>query len=83
VRYLLDSTLLIDHGNGDDSAARLLRRLARSAQFSTGVDIHRAWMANRFLLIGYSARERVLVVVTSERGPRPRIISARRATKRE
>jgi uncharacterized protein len=38
---------------------------------------------NRFLLIGYSSEERLLVVVTSERGPRPRIITARRATKRE
>ncbi len=27
MRYLLDSTLLIDHGNGDPAAAQLLRRL--------------------------------------------------------
>ncbi len=27
MRYLLDSTVLIDHGNGDSAAAALLRRL--------------------------------------------------------
>jgi len=27
MRYLLDSTLLIDHGNGDPEAVRVLRRL--------------------------------------------------------
>jgi len=37
----------------------------------------------RFITVGLSTRGRVLVVITSERGPRPRIISARRATKRE
>ncbi|TAL07686.1 MAG: BrnT family toxin [Chloroflexota bacterium] len=37
----------------------------------------------RFVITGYSARGVLLVVVTSEHGPRPRIISARRATKRE
>lgn len=37
----------------------------------------------RFLLIGHSTLEQLLIVVTSERGPRPRIITARRATKRE
>ena len=37
----------------------------------------------RFLMTGYSREENLLVVVTSERGPRPRIITARRATKRE
>ncbi len=37
----------------------------------------------RFLLIGHSSEGQLLVVVTSERGPRPRIISAWRATKRE
>ena len=38
---------------------------------------------DRFIVIGHSREARVLVVITSERGPRPRIISARRATKRE
>jgi uncharacterized DUF497 family protein len=37
----------------------------------------------RQLMIGHSSMQQLLVVVTSERGPRPRIISARRATKRE
>lgn len=39
--------------------------------------------ANRFVVIGYSAVGRLLVVIVSEHGPRPRIISTRRATKRE
>ena len=38
---------------------------------------------DRFLITGPSSLGSLLVVVTSERGPRPRIISARRATKRE
>ena len=37
----------------------------------------------RFWTICYSVEERMLVVVTSEGGTKPRIISARRATKRE
>jgi hypothetical protein len=37
----------------------------------------------RFVLIGTSARERVLVVVHTDRDGRVRIISARRATKKE
>ena len=37
----------------------------------------------RFVMTGYTTEEKLLVVVTSERGPQPRIISARRATKRE
>ena len=44
----------------------------------------RDWGAEaRYRNIGWSARARFLVVVTSEGGSRPRIISARRATKRE
>ena len=38
---------------------------------------------DRFLITGASSLGSLLVVVTSERGPRPHIISARRATKRE
>ena len=38
---------------------------------------------DRFLITGPSSIGTLLVVVTSERGPRPRIISPRRATKRE
>jgi uncharacterized DUF497 family protein len=37
----------------------------------------------RLLVFGYSPKGRLLLVVTSEGGPRPRIISAWRATKRE
>ena len=37
----------------------------------------------RFVTIGRDLRGRLLTVVTSEDWPRPRIISARRATKRE
>jgi uncharacterized protein len=37
----------------------------------------------RFVLIGHSCRNRLLVVVHTERGNRIRIISARRATRRE
>ena len=38
---------------------------------------------HRFITVGWSAMGRLLVVVTSDGGPRPRIISAWRATKRE
>ena len=38
---------------------------------------------DRFVLIGYSNRSRLLVVVHTDRGDRIRIISARPATKRE
>ena len=37
----------------------------------------------RFVIIGYSYKYRLLVVVHSERGNRIRIISARRATRQE
>ena len=37
----------------------------------------------RFVLIGYSLRNRLLVVVHAERGRRIRIISVRTATRRE
>ncbi|MDO8485658.1 MAG: BrnT family toxin [Candidatus Limnocylindrales bacterium] len=37
----------------------------------------------RFAMVGYSIEGKMLLVITSERGPRPRIITARRATKRE
>ena len=38
---------------------------------------------HRFITVGWSAMGRLLVVVTSNGGRRPRIISAWRATKRE
>ena len=37
----------------------------------------------RVRTIGYTPMEKVIVVITSTSGPRPRIITARRATKRE
>ena len=37
----------------------------------------------RFLILGHSIAGQLLLVVTSEGGPQPRIISAWRATKRE
>ena len=37
----------------------------------------------RFITVSWSIMGRLLVEVTSDGGPRPRIISARRATKRE
>jgi uncharacterized DUF497 family protein len=47
------------------------------------VDAEHSDLEVRFLTIGWSNLGRLLLVVTSEDGPRPRIISARRATKRE
>jgi uncharacterized protein len=38
---------------------------------------------NRFILTGNSARNRLLVIVHTERGEKIRIISARKATKKE
>jgi hypothetical protein len=37
----------------------------------------------RFITVGWSFMGRLLIVVASDGGPGPRIISARRATKRE
>ena len=52
--------------------------------------LHRTWPDRRhvsgdarFVLVGRSKEGLLLIVVTSERGTRPRIITARRATKRE
>jgi hypothetical protein len=38
---------------------------------------------DRFITIGHSRGGFLLFVITSERGPQPRMVSARRATKRE
>ena len=46
-------------------------------------DLEHSSLEERFRTIGWSDLGRLLVVVTSEGGPRPRIISAWRATKRE
>ncbi len=47
------------------------------------VDVAHSKLDDRFYVFGYSDQKRLLFVVTSEGGPRPRIISAWRATKRE
>ena len=45
--------------------------------------MHSSEAEERFVTLGYSARRRVLVVVWTERANRLRIISARKATRRE
>jgi uncharacterized DUF497 family protein len=42
-----------------------------------------SWTDERFMVVGWSSVDRLLMVVVSESGRVPRIISARRATKRE
>ena len=42
-----------------------------------------SWREERFKVVGWSSVDRLLMVVVSESGYVPRIISARRATKRE
>ena len=57
---------------------------AKSALADAGaVEFADALRPDRILTIGFSARERVLFVVTTEAGDRTRIISARRATPAE
>ena len=46
-------------------------------------DLEHSIMEDRWRTIGWSDLDRILVVITSDREPRPRIISAWRATKRE
>ena len=46
-------------------------------------DVEHSGWEDRIKVIGWSNRGRLLVVVVSISGPTPRIISARRATKRE
>ena len=47
------------------------------------VDAAHSESEERMRVIGWSPLARLIVVVVSTAGPRPRIISARRATKRE
>ena len=67
------------HGISFDEAQSVLRG---NLSFTWLDELHSA-REPRFKTIGYSDRGRILVVVTSEDGPRPRIISAWRASKRE
>jgi hypothetical protein len=46
-------------------------------------DLRHSFREIRIRTIGYTLAGRIIVVITSTGGPRPRIISARRATKRE
>jgi uncharacterized DUF497 family protein len=46
-------------------------------------DPHHSASESRYIDIGFSSRRRLLVVVYTERGPNIRIISCRRATRRE
>ena len=46
-------------------------------------DVNHVLTEERLKLIAWSSTGALLVVIVSVRGPRPRIISARRATKRE
>ena len=49
----------------------------------TRYDVLHSKDEHRFITVGWSFMGRLLVVVTSDGGPGPRILSARRATKRE
>ena len=53
-------------------------RLSRSVP-----DLEHPSIEDRWRTIGWSDLDRLLVVIASDGEPRPRIISARRATKRE
>ena len=67
------------HGVSFDEAETAVNHpLARTVP-----DPEHSGLEERFRTIGWSDLGRLLVVVTSEGGPRPRIISAWRATKRE
>jgi uncharacterized DUF497 family protein len=49
----------------------------------TRYDVVHSMDEPRFITVGWSSMGRLLVVITSDGGPHPRIISAWRATKRE
>ena len=66
-------------GIGFDEAKSVLRGYVSLTWFG---ELHSA-EEPRFKTIGYSYLDRILVVVTSEDGVQPRIISAWRASKRE
>ncbi len=71
-------TNLIKHGISFDEAASCLldeKALVREDVLSSG--------ESRWILLGMSAEGRLLVVIYSLRGEAPRLISARRATRKE
>jgi uncharacterized DUF497 family protein len=68
------------HSVGFVEAASVFEDRSRLEQF----DEDHSGGESRYVTVGWSSRGRLLVVITSERDPEsPRIISARRATKRE
>ena len=70
---------LLKHGVLFEEAEEMLQ----NAQSEERPDATHSFGDVRIRTIGYTARSRLIVVITSIGGPRPRIISARRATKRE
>jgi uncharacterized DUF497 family protein len=67
------------HGVGFDEAESVLAGRLSVVAFD---DTH-SFAEPRFVTVGWSSRGRLLMVVTCEGETRPRIMSARRATKRE
>ena len=68
------------HGVGFDEARSALRDPNRISR----LDLDHADAEERFLTVGYNSRDRLIAVVTAETAEGIiRIISARRATKRE
>lgn len=65
------------HGVSFEEAVSVLIGDAIVAELADVLD------ASRLITVGYSAAVRLLLVVSTERGERVRIISARRATKAE
>ncbi len=67
------------HGVSFDEAATVLdSTLAHWAQ-----DLEHSEQEDRTRVVGWSAQGRLLIVIVSATGRRPRVISARRATKHE
>jgi uncharacterized DUF497 family protein len=70
---------LAKHGVSFDEAATVF---GDPLSITIGDPLHSEF-EERFVLIGYSLRNRLLVVVHAERGGRIRVISARTATRKE
>lgn len=74
-----DRVNLAKHGVSFEEAETVMR----SALARLQLDLPHSAAERRERVTGWSFRGRLLTVVVSVSGPRPRIISARRATKRE
>lgn len=70
---------LATHGVSFDEASTVFEDLLA---MTIGDPLH-SDQEDRFVLLGYSQRNRLLIVVHTERGDRIRIISARSANKKE